>query len=76
MARVDSFDLIQSTGGGNKGFTQLNRIDQSPNPQDNYSMEVTDDPLQLEGFTHLLRGHPCYTPGKDLAIPLFRGPDR
>ncbi|GBF90972.1 exostosin-like glycosyltransferase [Raphidocelis subcapitata] len=43
---------------------------------DNYSMEVTDDPLQLEGFTHLLRGHPCYTPGKDLAIPLFRGPDR
>jgi hypothetical protein len=46
------------------------------NVQDNYTYEVTDDPFQREGFIHLLRGHPCYTAGKDLVIPLFRGPDR
>ncbi|KIY92264.1 exostosin-like glycosyltransferase [Monoraphidium neglectum] len=43
---------------------------------DNYTLEVTDDPFQPQGFTRLIGGHPCYTPGKDLVIPLFRGPER
>ncbi|GBF96649.1 exostosin-like glycosyltransferase [Raphidocelis subcapitata] len=44
--------------------------------QDNYTADVTDDPFLPRGYTHLIKGHPCYTPGKDLVIPLFRGPDR
>lgn len=47
-----------------------------PCPQDNYTMDVLDDPFQPKGFTHLIGSHPCYTPGKDLVLPLFRGPDR
>ena len=47
-----------------------------PFPQDNYTADVTDDPFLPKGYTHLIKGHPCYTPGKDLVIPLFRGPDR
>jgi hypothetical protein len=44
--------------------------------KDNYTAEVTDDPFQPDGFTRLIGKHPCYTPGKDLVIPLFRDPGR
>ncbi len=43
--------------------------------QDDYSRDVLDDPFLPEGFTHLIRGHPCYTPGKDLVVPMFTGAD-
>jgi hypothetical protein len=45
-------------------------------PQDNYTADVLDDPFNPKGFVRLIRGHACYTPGKDLVIPLFRGADR
>ncbi|KIZ02089.1 exostosin-like glycosyltransferase [Monoraphidium neglectum] len=43
---------------------------------DNYTADVLDDPFNPKGFVRLIRGHACYTPGKDLVIPLFRGADR
>ena len=44
--------------------------------QDNYTAEVEDDPFQPDGFTRLIGRHPCYTPGRDAVLPLFRGPER
>ncbi len=42
------------------------------NPQDNYSVDVLDDPLLPGGFHEFINGHECYNPSKDLVIPLWR----
>ncbi|KIZ06152.1 exostosin-like glycosyltransferase [Monoraphidium neglectum] len=43
---------------------------------DNYTQERRDpaSPLTKDGWTHLITGHPCYTPGKDLVIPAVKAP--
>ena len=41
---------------------------------DNYTIDFTTDPFNPKGFTHLIKGHACYTPGKDLVLPSFKAP--
>ncbi|KAI8474753.1 MAG: exostosin-like glycosyltransferase [Monoraphidium minutum] len=62
-------------------LTHWGRLDRDPASgtsygPDNYTADVTDDPFNPAGFTRLIGRHACYTPGKDVVIPLFRGPDR
>ncbi|KXZ54467.1 hypothetical protein GPECTOR_4g532 [Gonium pectorale] len=40
---------------------------------DNYTQEYVH-PRQPDGWLHLIKGHPCYTPGKDLVIPALKLP--
>ena len=42
--------------------------------QDNYTANVTDDPVIRQGSVAVIGHHPCYTPGKDAVIPLFKNP--
>ncbi|KAG2431439.1 hypothetical protein HXX76_009454 [Chlamydomonas incerta] len=42
---------------------------------DNYSAPLPPWPPHVEGdWRDIYDGHPCYTPGKDLVIPLFKPP--
>lgn len=44
--------------------------------QDDYMHDVKDDPHLPGGYRQYIKGHPCYTPGKDFVLPSFEGPDR
>eukprot|EP00877_Chromochloris_zofingiensis_P008502 jgi/Chrzof1/3905/Cz13g12240.t1 len=62
-------------------LTHWGRLDQhhtsgSAFHMDNYTQERYDsatDELK-RGWQHLITGHPCYTPGKDLVIPALKRP--
>ncbi|GAX80494.1 hypothetical protein CEUSTIGMA_g7932.t1 [Chlamydomonas eustigma] len=41
---------------------------------DNYSKPVTHEEYLPQGWEHMIRGHPCYRPDKDLVIPSFKWP--
>ncbi|KAG1671014.1 hypothetical protein FOA52_014258 [Chlamydomonas sp. UWO 241] len=41
---------------------------------DNYTQEY-EHPLQPGGWLRLLKGHPCFTPGKDLVVPSLKMAD-
>ncbi|KAG2424862.1 hypothetical protein HYH02_015125 [Chlamydomonas schloesseri] len=40
---------------------------------DNYTQEYVH-PMQENGWLHLIEGHPCYTPEKDLLVPALKLP--
>jgi hypothetical protein len=43
--------------------------------QDNYSHPVDDEPLLPNGLLALIGHHRCYTPGKDIVVPIWKSPD-
>ncbi|KAI8471681.1 MAG: hypothetical protein J3K34DRAFT_506016 [Monoraphidium minutum] len=48
------------------GRTGADHTSNTAYPFDNYNAEFNDtaSPLTKDGWTHLIKGHPCYTPGK------------
>jgi hypothetical protein len=42
--------------------------------QDNYSVDITNDPGLPQGSLALMGRHRCYTPGKDIAVPSWKHP--
>ncbi|KAK9909083.1 hypothetical protein WJX75_006916 [Coccomyxa subellipsoidea] len=45
-------------------------------PDDNYSDDGVHPEWRPEGWRHIIEGHPCYNPDKDLIIPAFVPPAR
>ncbi|GLI60030.1 hypothetical protein VaNZ11_002095 [Volvox africanus] len=55
------------------GRTDLHHESNTAFTPDNYTQEYVH-PEQPKGWMHLIQGHPCYTPGKDLVIPALKLP--
>jgi hypothetical protein len=43
--------------------------------QDNYSRNVEDDPALPQGSLAVIGHHRCYTPGKDIVVPIWKLPE-
>jgi hypothetical protein len=58
------------------GRLDVDHVSGTGYPPDNYTLEFTWPGYQDTDWRELYKGHACFTPGKDLVIPLFKAPGK
>ncbi|KAG1664527.1 hypothetical protein FOA52_012994 [Chlamydomonas sp. UWO 241] len=66
-------EIINSIFLTHWGRLELNHTSNTAFASDNYNLDEKSKRLP-DGWTHLIKGHACYDPDKDLVVPSFKSP--